>query len=87
VTRMSDPPEDEAGIAAWIAELRRAEAAGELYEEIPWTAEDEAGTDAMWERLNARWTRSTRREEAAAAAKRRRERRRRRAWGWKRHQG
>jgi hypothetical protein len=80
VTTRDEDAWDNARAEAYITELRRASAAGELYEEIPWTAEDEAGTGAMWERLHARWARWARREEAAATAQRRRARRRRRAW-------
>ena len=77
VTRMPDLPDDDAGIALWIAELRRRCEAGELLEEIPWTAEDEAASNAAWDELNVEMARE---EHAAAIAQRRRERRRRRAW-------
>jgi hypothetical protein len=75
VTRMPDPPEDDAGIALWIAELRRRWANGELLEELP--PDEVEGMDEVWDELNVRWGRE---EHAAAMVQRRRERRRRRAW-------
>ncbi len=78
VTRIPPPDsDDQAAIDAWIAEQWRASAAGELLEEIPWTAEDEAVMDEVWDELNVRWGRE---EHAVAMVQRRRERRRRRAW-------
>jgi hypothetical protein len=84
VTTRDEDVWDDARAEAFITELRRAWANGELLEEVSWTAEDEAASVTAWEHLNARWTRQA---EAAAAAKRRCERRRRRAWAWKRDQG
>jgi hypothetical protein len=78
VTRMPDPPDDDAGIARWIAELRRRCAAGELLEEIP--LDEVEGMDEAWDELNVELALE---EHAAAIALRRRERRRerrRRAW-------
>jgi hypothetical protein len=78
VTTRDEDVWDDARAEAFITELRRAWANGELLEEIPWTAEDEAASDAVWDELRAQWAREA---EVAAAAKRRRELRRRRAWG------
>jgi hypothetical protein len=78
VTRIPPPDsDDEAAIAAYIAEVWRAAEAGELLEEIPWTAEDEADAAQAWDELNLEWSRE---EHAAAMVQRRRDRRRRRAW-------
>jgi hypothetical protein len=75
MTRMPDVPEDDAGIALWIAELRRRCAAGELLEEIP--LDEVEGMDEIFDELGAQqWARE---DHIAAIAQRRRERRRRRA--------
>jgi hypothetical protein len=65
VTRVPDPPEDDAGIERWIAEVRRMSDAGELLEEIPWDAEEEALLAEAWDELDA----ELKQEEAIRAAK------------------
>jgi hypothetical protein len=82
VTRMPDPPDDDVGIEAWIAEVRRASEAGEILEEIP--PDEVEGMNEAFDELGVRWALE---DHAAAMVQRRRERRRRRAWGWKRDQG
>jgi hypothetical protein len=67
---------------AYITELRRAWAAGELLEELPWSEVEDM--DQVFDELGAQWARE---DHAAAMVQRRRERRRRRAWGLKRDQG
>jgi hypothetical protein len=86
VTRIPPPDgDDQAAIDAYIAEVWRASDAGELLEEIPWDAEEEALLAEAWDELDAELkqeaaVRVAERAEHAAIAQRRRERRRRRAW-------
>jgi hypothetical protein len=82
VTTRDEDVWDDARAEAFITELRRAWAAGELLEELPWSEVEDM--DQVFDELGAQWALE---DHAAAMVQRRRERRRRRAWGLKRDQG
>jgi len=82
VTTRDEDVWDDARAEEYITELRRAWAAGELLEELPWSEVEDM--DQVFDELGAQWALE---DHATAMVQRRRERRRRRAWGLKRDQG